>query len=627
MVIDKMPLDRQNSADLEFKDEKLRILKEAITFKGGGGEVTIYALGQYKNHSSQYPAGYISSRIFNDKEHPDRYIRYFSKVVSDEQFEIQTEEQFRKNETGLIGRSPTRVWSNLVKEINKHMGPKQQKYSTSLSGPLKMGLRYEGIQSILQEMKAIDVGNSKLKNTKKDTVYNNNNNNNKINELPMPIPQELSTKSLKSKSDLVSKKGHYKAVEYPPVHKLSDLQFTDKKTRKLLNPICCRKGGAGTIKVLCLGRFHSIDEEYPRGYKSSRQFYLYSNPEKSVAYISTVVNDNSIKNSNITIEKRKLDTQEDESDYLNKLGIKKNNKKIYTSSMKDDDKSLQNRRLSARIKSQPQPSYEDNNSMDEDYETDETSNSSLFYEEDSKMDENDKDEFYNTSVKPSKRRRINPRKEDTNIKSLSANEFNNILQQNNLANKSKSTKSSLYSYSKKYEEDDDDSEESHDDTNLIESYQIIKGNGIKNIKQEKEINIKQEQNIQKVINHIKMESEDNIITNPSTNNSKIKNNQRIANLNEKLKIINQSIMEQKRNLTNNIESVNHIESMYISPLTQQIKKLSNLNIQNIYLNKVLQIIDNCTHKNGTEGKEKSNNDRNKLGLFRTNNLFFYLSKK
>jgi len=36
------------------------------------------------------------------------------------------------------------------------MGPKQQKYSTSLSGPLKMGLRYEGIQSILQEMKAID---------------------------------------------------------------------------------------------------------------------------------------------------------------------------------------------------------------------------------------------------------------------------------------------------------------------------------------------------------------------------------------------------------------------------------------------------------------------------------------
>jgi len=70
---------------------------------------------------------------------------------------------------------------------------------------------------------------------------------------------------------------------------LSDLQFTDKKTRKLLNPICCRKGGAGTIKVLCLGRFHSIDEEYPRGYKSSRQFYLYSNPEKSVAYISTVV--------------------------------------------------------------------------------------------------------------------------------------------------------------------------------------------------------------------------------------------------------------------------------------------------------------------------------------------------
>ena len=83
-----------------------------------------------------------------------------------------------------------------------------------------------------------------------------------------------------------------------------------------------------------------------------------------------------------------MDTQEDESDYLNKLGIKKNNKKIYTSSMKDDDKSLQNRRLSARIKSQPQPSYEDNNSMDEDYETDETSNSSLFYEEDSKMDEN-----------------------------------------------------------------------------------------------------------------------------------------------------------------------------------------------------------------------------------------------
>jgi len=128
--------------------------------KGGGGEVTIYALGQYKNHSSQYPAGYISSRIFNDIQHPDRYIRYFSKVVSDEQFEIQTEEQFRNNQSGLIGRSPTRVWSNLVKEINSHMGPKQQKYSTSLSGPLKMGLRYEGIQFILQEMKAIDGNNN-----------------------------------------------------------------------------------------------------------------------------------------------------------------------------------------------------------------------------------------------------------------------------------------------------------------------------------------------------------------------------------------------------------------------------------------------------------------------------------
>ena len=113
-------------------------------------------MGQFKNHSSQYPAGYISSRIFNDIQQPDRYIRYFSKVVSDEQFEIQTEEQFRNNQSGLIGRSPTRVWSNLVKEINSRMGPKQQKYSTSLSGPLKMGLRYEAIQLILQEMKVID---------------------------------------------------------------------------------------------------------------------------------------------------------------------------------------------------------------------------------------------------------------------------------------------------------------------------------------------------------------------------------------------------------------------------------------------------------------------------------------
>ncbi len=54
----------------------------------------------------------------------------------------------------------------------------------------------------------------------------------------------------------------------------------------------------------------------------------------------------------------------------------------------------------------------------------------------------DKDESYDTTIKPSKRRRINPRKEDTNIKTLTANEFNNILQQNNLANKNKTSRTS-----------------------------------------------------------------------------------------------------------------------------------------------------------------------------------------
>ena len=91
------------------------------------------------------------------------------------------------------------------------------------------------------------------------------------------------------------------------------------------------------------------------------------------------------------------------------------------------------------------------------------------------------------------------------------------------------------------------------------------------------------------------------------NNSKIKNTPKLTNLNEKSKIINKSIMEQKQNLSNNIASLNHIESIYINSLTEQIKQISTLNIKNIYLNKVLQIINNCTRKNGSDTKEKMNN--------------------
>jgi len=95
------------------------------------------------------------------------------------------------------------------------------------------------------------------------------------------------------------------------------------------------------------------------------------------------------KSSSTSLEKRKLDSQDDELDYSGKSPLKKsNNKKGYSSSSyKDDDfYSKSERRISARLKNQPQPSYEDN-SMDEDYESDESFNSSLFYEEESKIAE------------------------------------------------------------------------------------------------------------------------------------------------------------------------------------------------------------------------------------------------
>ena len=91
--------------------------------------------------------------------------------------------------------------------------------------------------------------------------------------------------------------------------------------------------------------------------------------------------------SSTSLEKRKFNTQDDELDNSSKSSIKKSNKKNLSSSNKDDNfYSKSERKVNSRLKSQTQ-SYGDDN-MDEDYESEESFNSSLFSEEESKIVEN-----------------------------------------------------------------------------------------------------------------------------------------------------------------------------------------------------------------------------------------------
>lgn len=73
-----------------------------------------------------------------------------------------------------------------------------------------------------------------------------------------------------------------------------------------------------------------------------------------------------------------------------------------------------------------------------------------------------------------------------------------------------------------------------------------------------------------------------------------KKSQLIASLNEDLKIIERSISEQKQNLSINMTTMRNIESLYINPLIEKernCKILTDPTIQNVYLNKVIKLIN------------------------------------
>jgi len=88
-------------------------------------------------------------------------------------------------------------------------------------------------------------------------------------------------------------------------------------------------------------------------------------------------------------------------------------------------------------------------------------------------------------------------------------------------------------------------------------------------------------------------------------------------LNDHLEIIEKSLTEQKQNLSTNIATVRNIDSLYITPLIEQernSKTLPETHGHNIYLNKVIRLI------NGKTRKSNSNENGNKFRLSRSNSF-------